>query len=62
MIRIFKIIILLFVAGCSLNSSSSLWTKHKKIEYDKSLVSREINSKKEILNKEINSNIQIKIN
>ena len=62
MIRIFKIIILLFVAACSLNSSSSLWTKHKKIEYDKSLVSREINSKKEILNKEINSNIKIKIN
>ena len=61
-IRIFKIIILLFVAGCSLNSSSSLWTKHKKIEYDKSLVSREINSEKEILNKEINPNIKIKIN
>jgi len=61
-IRIFKIIILLFVAACSLNSSSSLWTKHKKIEYDKSLVSREINSKKEILNKEINPNIKIKIN
>ena len=62
MIRIFKIIILLFVTACSLNSSSSLWTKHKKIKYDKSLVSREINSKKEILNKEINSNIKIKIN
>ena len=62
MIRIFKIIILLFVAACSLNSSSSLWTKHKKIEYDKSLVSREINSEKEILNKEINPNIKIKIN
>ena len=61
-IRIFKIIILLFVAACSLNPSSSLWTKHKKIEYDKSLVSREINSKKEILNKEINPNIKIKIN
>ena len=62
MIRIFKIIILLFVSACSLNSSSSLWTKHKKIEYDKALVSREINSEKEILNKEINPNIKIKIN
>ena len=62
MIRIFKIIILLFVAACSLNSSSSLWTKHKKIKYEKSLVSREINSTKEILKKEINSNIKIKIN
>ena len=62
MIRIFKIIILLFVAACSLNPSSSLWTKHKKIEYDKSLVSIEINSEKEILNKEINPNIKIKIN
>ena len=61
-IRIFKIIILLFVAACSLNPSSSLWTKHKKIEYDKSLVSIEINSEKEILNKEINPNIKIKIN
>ena len=62
MIRIFKIIILLFVAACSLNSNSSLWTKHKKIKYEKSLVSREINSKKEILQKEINPNIKIKIN
>ena len=62
MIRIFKIIILLFVAACSLNPSSSLWTKNKKIEYDKSLVSIEINSKKEILKKEINPNIKIKIN
>lgn len=61
MIRILKVIILLLISACSLNSSSSLWTKHKKLNYEKSLNIREINSKKEIIKNEINSNIKIKL-
>ncbi len=61
MIKIF-VIVLLFVSACSFNSSSSLWTKHKKIEYEKSLNIKEINSRKEILKNEINPNVKIRIN
>ncbi len=61
MIKIF-IIVLLFISACSFNSSSSLWTKHKKIEYEKSLNIKEINSRKEVLKNEINPNVKIKIN
>ena len=59
--KIFKLVILLILSSCSLNPNSTLWTKNKKIEYEKSLNVIEIDPKKNVLTKEINSNIKIKI-
>ena len=59
--KIFKLIILLILSSCSLNPNSTLWTKNKKIEYENSLNIIEIDPKKNVLTKEINSNIKIKI-
>ena len=59
--KIFKLVILLILSSCSLNPNSTLWTKNKKIEYENSLSIIEIDPKKNVLTKEINSNIKIKI-
>ena len=57
--KIFKLVILLILSSCSLNPNSNLWTKNKKIEYEKSLNIIEIDTKKNVLTEEINSNIKI---
>ena len=53
--KIFKLVILLILSSCSLNPNSTLWTKNKKIEYENSLNIIEIDPKKKVLTKEINS-------
>ena len=40
-----KIIVILLLSACSLNPSSSLWTKHKDIKYEESLIIRDLGSK-----------------
>ena len=62
MIKFQKIIFILFISACSLNSSSSLWTKHQKLEREKSLNIKQLNKKKEVLKNEINPGIKIKLN
>ena len=49
------------VANCSLNPSSSLWTKNTKIQKDKTLKIKEIISKEKILENELNIDIKINI-
>ena len=57
-----KIIVILLLSACSLNPSSSLWTKHKDIKYEESLIIRDLGSKTFVLQKEINPNIKIRLN
>ena len=62
MIKFFKLFLLLIlVANCSLNPSSSLWTKKTKIQKDKTLKIKEIISKEKILENELNIDIKINI-
>ena len=62
MIKFFKLFLLLIlVANCSLNPSSSLWTKNTKIQKDKTLKIQEIISKGKILENELNIDIKINI-
>ncbi len=62
MIKYIQIFLIFFISACSLNSSSSLWTSHKKIEREKSLNIRQFNKTKEILKNEINTDIKLKLN
>ncbi len=55
------IIILTFLNNCSLDTKTGLWTK-KKIETDKKELKEEIFKSKQILDKEFNPNLKIRIN
>ena len=54
-------ILLIFLNNCSLNSNSALWTKKTKIKEDKELKIKQIVEKEEILEKEFNTNLKIKL-
>ena len=60
MIKIIILFTLVLISACSLNSSSALWTKNKKVELEKKLNITKINLKTKILKNEINPNIKIK--
>ena len=54
-------ILLIFLNNCSLNSNSALLTKKTKIKEDKELKIKQIVEKEEILEKEFNTNLKIKL-
>ncbi len=64
MIKIlFFSIFLIFLSNCSFNSSSNFWTKEKKIkEQNKNIKIYKLNQEKEVLVKEFNTNIKLKLN
>ena len=58
--KIFTIILLLFIVGCSLDTKSGIWTQEKKIKETKKNII-EVFEKKKVLINEINPNLRIKI-
>ena len=57
----FLIISLLFLANCSFNTKSKLWSNSEKIKKENSPVIKEVFKKKDILQKEFNQNIKINL-
>ena len=55
------VFILLLTTNCSLNSKSKFWTKEKKIKVDIDSKITEIFKKEEVFEKELNSNLKIKL-
>ena len=50
-----------FLINCSLQTSSSFWTKSKKIKIEKNLEIEEIFKQEKILENEFNSNLKINL-
>ncbi len=59
--KIILIFIFLLVTNCSFNSKSKFWTNEKIIEVDKDSKITEIFKKEKIFEKELNSNLKIKL-
>ena len=59
--KIFFLILLFLLHNCSLDTKSGLWTKTEKISKQKNPVIIEQNEKTEILEKEFNKNLKIKL-
>ena len=59
MIKIILIFIFLFLINCSFNKNSKFWSKSKEIKKELDLI--EIFKKEEILKREFNSNIKVRL-
>ena len=59
MIKIILIFIFLFLINCSFNKNSKFWSKSKEIKKELDLI--EIFQKEEILKREFNSNIKVRL-
>ena len=59
--KLLYFIIILILSHCSLDTKSGLWTKSEKIKKEEVPVLKEIFKKSEILEKEINTNITIRL-
>jgi len=57
--KIYLFIIFFLISGCSLNKNSEFWTSSKKIVLEKGF--DEILKDKEVIKKEFNSNINLKL-
>lgn len=55
------VLIFLLTANCSLNSKSKFWTNEKKIKVENNSKINEIFKKEEVLEKELNPNLKIKL-
>lgn len=60
--KIFSILILFVLTGCSFNSGSKFWTKKELIKKEKVIKKTELFQEENKLNKEINKDIKIKLN
>ena len=54
-------IFIIFINGCSLNKNSKFWTKSKDISKENEINFKEISSKEETLDKELNVNVSINL-
>ena len=54
-------IFIIFINGCSLNKNSKFWTKSKDISRENEINFKEISSKEETLDKELNVNVSINL-
>ena len=59
--KIFFLFLLLILYSCSLDTKSGLWTKTEKISNKKNPVIVDVNEKTDILEKEFNKNLKIKL-
>ena len=61
--KIFYIFLLfLFIANCSLDTKSGLWTKSQKLKSENKISEKKLFEKKEVFEKEFNTNLAIKLN
>ena len=62
MIKLLTIFLLfIFIANCSLDTKSSLWTKNKKIEREKPSIIKALFKDEKALKKELNSHLKINL-
>jgi len=54
-------LLFIFIANCSLDQKSGIWTKTKKIEEEKKLVLKELFKEEKVLDTEFNPNLKIKL-
>ncbi len=52
------ILLLIFIASCSLDNKTGLWTKKQKIKEEKKIIIKELFKKEKALDNEFNSNLK----
>ena len=55
------ILLLIFIASCSLDNKTGLWTKKQKIKEEKKIIIKELFKKEKALEKEFNPNLKINL-
>ena len=55
------ILLLIFIASCSLDNKTGLWTKKQKIKEEKKIIIKELFEKEKALEKEFNPNLKINL-
>ena len=60
--KIFYLFLLfLLIANCSLDTKSGFWTKSQKLKSENKIIEKKLFEKKEVFEKEFNTNLQIKL-